>query len=287
MGLFTDGFKLLKKASEPLYKTPKAIQETIEIMAVAENGIFEVSKNKYSKCYRFQDINYTTATEDEQIGIFERYCKFLNSLDCNYKITINNKNKNMDELRDKVLIAEKNDGFNNYRRIYNDIIEEKIIEGRQGIEQERYLTITIERKNFEEAKAQFATLEATIHNLDIGWETADEYLYGNVRDKLKLSGGDIKAVQGDSCHAQADMVTEVYGHILDEDRKKNAQLMENAFYNKENLNPDIHGASGTQNNNNNNMISIPEGVEADMLMKVLGNPEMAALLTSLAKSIKG
>ena len=42
--------KLPKKASEPLYKTPKSIQETIEIMAVAENGIFEVSKNKYSKC---------------------------------------------------------------------------------------------------------------------------------------------------------------------------------------------------------------------------------------------
>ena len=126
MGLFTDGFKLLKKASEPLYKTPKSIQETIEIMAVAENGIFEVSRNKYSKCYRFQDINYTTATEDEQIGIFERYCKFLNSLDCNYKITINNKNKNMEDLRDKVLITEKNDGFNNYRRIYNDIIEEKM-----------------------------------------------------------------------------------------------------------------------------------------------------------------
>ena len=222
--MFPAGFHY-KKASEPLYKTPKSIQETIEIMAVAENGIFEVSKNKYSKCYRFQDINYTTATEDEQIGIFERYCKFLNSLDCNYKITINNKNKNMDELRDKVLIAEKNDGFNNYRSIYNDIIEEKIIEGRQGIEQERYLTITIERKNFEEAKAQFATLEAMIHNPDIGWETADEYLYGNVRDKLKLSGGDIKAVQGDSGHAQADMVTEVYGHILDEDRKKNAQLI--------------------------------------------------------------
>lgn len=83
------------------------------------------------------------------------------------------------------------------------------------------------------------------------------------------------------------MVTEVYGHILDEDRKKNAQLMENDFYNKENLNPDIHGASGTQKNNNNNMISVQEGVDADMLMKVLENPEMAALLTSLAKSMKG
>ena len=42
-----------------------------------------------------------------------------------------------------------------------------IIEGRQGIEQERYLTITIERKNFEEAKAQFATLEATIHKIPL------------------------------------------------------------------------------------------------------------------------
>ena len=103
MGLFADGFKELKKASEPLYKTPKSIQETIEIMAVAENGIFEVARNRYSKCYRFQDINYTTATEDEQIGIFERYCKFLNSLDCNFKITINNKNKNMIDLRQNIL----------------------------------------------------------------------------------------------------------------------------------------------------------------------------------------
>ena len=187
MGLFTDGFKLLKKASEPLYKTPKSIQETIEIMAVAENGIFEVSRNKYSKCYRFQDINYTTATEDEQIGIFERYCKFLNSLDCNYKITINNKNKNMEDLRDKVLIIEKNDGFNNYRRIYNDIIEEKIIEGRQGIEQERYLTITIERKNFEEAKAQFIKCGSVVIPFDnqISKNTDLYRLYNtNIHEKI-------------------------------------------------------------------------------------------------------
>ena len=135
MGLFTDGFKLLKKASEPLYKSPKSIQETIEIMAIAENGIFEVSKNHYSKSYRFQDINYTTATEDEQVDIFERYCKFLNSLDCNYKITINNKNKDMMELRTKVLLPISNDGYDDYRKTYNEIIEEKIIEGSHVIEQ--------------------------------------------------------------------------------------------------------------------------------------------------------
>jgi len=75
-------------------------------------------------------------------------------------------------------------GFNNYRRIYNDIIEEKIIEGRQGIEQERYLTITIERKNFEEAKAQFATLEATIHKAFI--ELGAEIVPLNGNERLKV-----------------------------------------------------------------------------------------------------
>ena len=184
MGLFTDGFKELKKASEPLYRSPKSIQETIEILSVAENGIFEVSKNRYSKSYRFMDINYTTTSEEEQMDIFERYCKFLNSMDCTFKITINNKNKDMQELRNYILLQYRMDEFDRFRKIYNDIIEDKIREGRQGIEQERYLTITIERKNFEEAKAHFATLEATLHKAfgELGAEIIP--LRGNERMKV-------------------------------------------------------------------------------------------------------
>ena len=64
----------------------------------------------------------------------------------------------MANLREMVLLPYRQDGFDRFRKIYNDIIEDKIREGRQGIEQERYLTLTVERKNFEEAKAQFATL---------------------------------------------------------------------------------------------------------------------------------
>ena len=45
MGIFSDGFRELKKASEPLYKSPKSIQETIEIMEVSESGIFKVHEN--------------------------------------------------------------------------------------------------------------------------------------------------------------------------------------------------------------------------------------------------
>ena len=52
MRLFQDGFKELKKASEPIYKSPKSLQQTIEILKVAENGIFEITKGRFSKFYQ-------------------------------------------------------------------------------------------------------------------------------------------------------------------------------------------------------------------------------------------
>ena len=101
----------------------------------------------------------------------------------------------------------------------------------------------------------------------------------SVTYKLKLNGGDIKAVQGDSGHSQVNMVTDVYSHILDEDRKRNAELFEEAFYGKKNLNPQMIDAGIEK------MITVPDGLDAETLMKVLGNPEMVALLSSLAKTL--
>lgn len=48
--------------------------------------------------------------------------------------------------------------------------------------------------------------------------------------KLKLNHGDLKATQGDTGHAEIDMITNVYAHIMDEDRRLNAQRFEEAFY---------------------------------------------------------
>ena len=50
--------------------------------------------------------------------------------------------------------------------------------------------------------------------------------------KLKYSGGDVKLVQGDTGHANSQMVTDVYAEIVDEDRKYNAQRFEQEFYSK-------------------------------------------------------
>ncbi len=90
--------------------------------------------------------------------------------------------------------------------------------------------------------------------------------------KLKLNGRDIKAVQGDSGHAQAKMVTDQYSHILDADRKPNASLFERAFYSGASQDPD----TSTGNN------AAGADLDIDLLKKVLENPELAGLLKALA-----
>lgn len=54
--------------------------------------------------------------------------------------------------------------------------------------------------------------------------------HSSITYKLILSSGNIKAVQGDSGHAQAEMVTEIYAHVLDGARKLNAKKFETEFY---------------------------------------------------------
>lgn len=67
--------------------------------------------------------------------------------------------------------------------------------------------------------------------------------HSSITYKLKLNGGDIKSVQGDSGHAQVKMVTDVYSHILDEDRRLNAQRFEEAFYQRKTPSEDCADAA--------------------------------------------
>ena len=52
MGLFSDGFKELKKASEPLYKAPKSIQECRVKMGMTQEKLAEtlITKNLERQC---------------------------------------------------------------------------------------------------------------------------------------------------------------------------------------------------------------------------------------------
>ncbi len=88
--------------------------------------------------------------------------------------------------------------------------------------------------------------------------------------KLKLSHGDIKAVQGDTGHAQADMITEVYSRILDEDRKINAQRFEAMFY----ANPDLRNVEPPHDPS-------PSIDLANLISQLQQSPELAKALAQI------
>jgi integrase len=87
--------------------------------------------------------------------------------------------------------------------------------------------------------------------------------------KLKLNNGDLKATQGDTGHAEIDMITKVYAHILDEDRKINAQKFESAFYSK----PDVKKIKPSQNGSKIDLTLLVEELQR--------SPELAETLASL------
>ena len=90
--------------------------------------------------------------------------------------------------------------------------------------------------------------------------------HSSITYKLKLNGGDIKSVQGDSGHAQVKMVTDVYSHIIDEDRRLNAQRFEETFYQKKKPS-EVNGATAEPKKE-------PQGItEEAMLNYMVQNPE--------------
>lgn len=54
--------------------------------------------------------------------------------------------------------------------------------------------------------------------------------HSSVTYKLLITHGDIKSIQEDTSHYQVKMITDIYSHILDSERKKITVQFENSFY---------------------------------------------------------
>ena len=146
----------------PLYKSPKSIQQAIELKTVSEDGLFEVGVGKYSKTYGFADINYHSNSREEKIEIRGRYCKLLNSLEFPFKITFNGKRRDMEKLKEGVFLSTENGVYGGYGEVYNNNIEDKLLDGSENIEHEMYVTVTVACKDMDEARRKFEIVEGTL-----------------------------------------------------------------------------------------------------------------------------
>ena len=154
-------FMDLKKADNVNIENPVGTQDIIEIIQLAPDGLFKVGKNRWSKSYELVDVNYTPKTFDEQLAFFNEWYKTINSFDTNIKITVFNKNRDMEVIENEILYQHCNDSFDWLRDSYNEIIESKIFGGKNGIEQVKILTICVNKETYAEAKTSISTIEGS------------------------------------------------------------------------------------------------------------------------------
>lgn len=141
----------LRKQEKEKYKVPRRVQDLIPIRRIWEDGIFQVG-SQFSCTWKFSDINYQVASLEDKKVMFLDYSELLNSLDSGStaKITTNNRALNRASFEQSVLMPMQSDRRDEYRREYNGVIMSKATTG-NGIVQEKYLTITVPKKNIEEA----------------------------------------------------------------------------------------------------------------------------------------
>lgn len=148
-------FNRTKKRNEP-DTIPTSVEQTIPIQGVFPDGIFLVGRNLWSKTFTFTDINYATASKEFKEEIFLAYSDILNSFDsgAETKITVNNRRIQKSRFEENNMLPMMGDNLDRFRDEYNRILEKRANLS-AGVVQDKYLTVTIEKRSVEEAREYF------------------------------------------------------------------------------------------------------------------------------------
>ena len=217
--------QILKSEKEP-FKVPSSVQETIPIKKIWKDGTFQVG-NKFSRTFRFTDVNYSVAARDDQLAMFLAYCELLNALEigATTKITINNRRMTKSSFA-RNLIPHADDGLDEYRDEYNSMIMDAAIRG-NGILQEKYITVSVIKKSYEEAKtffsrvctelaSRFASLSSKLYETDISERMRvfhdffrigqEESYHFDLKDLMKRGHSFTDAICPDSMTVKSDHI---------------------------------------------------------------------------------
>lgn len=147
-----------RKNRPPVQLCKMTAQDSVPIYAIHEaENIIETYPGLYTKMYRLGENNYQTETEETQQHLFLQYRSIYNSLgtNCEFAITVCNRDINMDEFCELALFKETGDEFDYLRRQYNQIITDRMNTGHNGLIKNKYLTVGIHTNSVKKAAEVF------------------------------------------------------------------------------------------------------------------------------------
>lgn len=146
----------MRKSEREAFKIPKKVQDVLPVKKVFKDGIFYIGNDRYSKTFKFSDINYHIASDEEKEDLMRGYWSVINSFGSGViiKLTINNHKLDKAEFENSILIPHRDDGLDKYRDEYNQMLIDKA-EQSNSIVQDKYFTVTVTKSNIDEARAFF------------------------------------------------------------------------------------------------------------------------------------
>lgn len=177
------------------FRVPHRVQDVIPVRAVYSDGLFLVGKDRFSKTFQFQDINYAVASQEDQRSMFMAYCSLLNSLDNNatVKITIHNRHMNLTAVRQDGWIPLRNDKLDHYRSEYNQMLTAQI-SGEDAYCQDKYVTVAVSR-SLTDARSYFSRVGSDLITQFSRLGSHCEAL--GAEQRLKILGGILREDTGE------------------------------------------------------------------------------------------
>ena len=145
---------------------PKTAQQSIPFDRMFQDGICRVGLDYYTKTIQFQDINYQLAQQEDKTEIFEEWCSFLNFFDSSvrFQLSFNNMATDVSDFEKSIAISHKNDGFDDVRDEYSEVLLHQMEAGNNGLTKTKYLTFGINAESMKTAKPRLIHIETDILN---------------------------------------------------------------------------------------------------------------------------
>ena len=145
---------------------PKTAQQSIPFDRMFPDGICRVGIDYYTKTIQFQDINYQLAQQEDKTEIFEEWCSFLNFFDSSvrFQLSFDNMATDVSDFEKSIAISHKNDGFDDVRDEYSEVLLHQMEAGNNGLTKTKYLTFGINAESMKTAKPRLTHIETDILN---------------------------------------------------------------------------------------------------------------------------
>lgn len=146
--------KAEKDRAKRLRRTMTAsTQNSLNYQWLTPDGLMTITNDTYSKTYRLGDTSYITATDDERIDVIETNADIFNSLDIDNDLQLLILNRRVETTSLSAIRYDlTQDGYDDYRKEYNHMIQERFSHDQNTFKVEKYLTITAQADQDHQAR---------------------------------------------------------------------------------------------------------------------------------------